>query len=73
VDEVLHIVSSQRSTVMSRLEELTARVMAIGLLAGAESSSTPAYPAGNRIPARPCLSVAWRPTGGCSAWPPRCG
>jgi dipeptidase D len=43
-DEVLHIVSSQRSTVRSRLEELTARVMAVGLLAGAESTSTPAYP-----------------------------
>jgi len=43
-DEVLHIVSSQRSTVMSRLEELTARIVAIGLLAGAEATSTPAYP-----------------------------
>lgn len=44
VDEVLHIVSSQRSTVLSRLEEMTARVMAVGLLAGAEATSTPAYP-----------------------------
>ncbi|MBI5582705.1 MAG: cytosol nonspecific dipeptidase, partial [Deltaproteobacteria bacterium] len=44
VDEALRIVTSQRSTVRSRLEELTARVVATGLLAGAESTSTPAYP-----------------------------
>jgi dipeptidase D len=43
-DDVLHIVSSQRSTVRSRLEELTARVVAVGLLAGAEATATPAYP-----------------------------
>jgi dipeptidase D len=43
-DGVLHIVSSQRSSLMSRLEEQTARVVAIGLLARAESTATPAYP-----------------------------
>jgi dipeptidase D len=44
VDDALHIVTSQRSTVMSRMEELTARIVATGLLAGAESTTTPAYP-----------------------------
>ncbi len=44
VDDALHITTSQRSTVMSRMEELTARIVAIGLLAGAESTNTPAYP-----------------------------
>jgi dipeptidase D len=44
VDDALHIVTSQRSTVMSRMVELTARIVATGLLAGAESTNTPAYP-----------------------------
>lgn len=40
----LKVVTSQRSTVMTRMEELTGRITAIGLLAGAEVSSNPAYP-----------------------------
>jgi dipeptidase D len=44
VEDALRVVTSQRSTVMSRLEELTSRISAVGLLAGAEVSSTPAYP-----------------------------
>lgn len=40
----LKVVTSQRSTVMTRMEELTARITAIALLAGAEVSSGPAYP-----------------------------
>jgi dipeptidase D len=44
VDDALHIITSQRSTIMTRMEELTARIVAIGLLAGAEATNTPAYP-----------------------------
>ena len=40
----LKVVTSQRSTVMSRMAELTARITAIAKLAGAEVSSEPAYP-----------------------------
>jgi len=39
----LKIVTSQRSTVMSRLAELTARITAIAALAGAEVASNEAY------------------------------
>jgi dipeptidase D len=38
------MLTSQRSTVMSRMTDLTARITSIGLLAGAEVASTPAYP-----------------------------
>ncbi len=41
----LKIVTSQRSTVMSRLAELTARISAIAGLAGAEVTRSEAYPA----------------------------
>jgi dipeptidase D len=44
VADGLQVVSNQRSTVMTRLEELTSRITAMGLLAGAEVSSEPAYP-----------------------------
>jgi len=44
VEGALKIVSSQRSTVMSRMEELTSHITAIGLLAGAHVSSTTPYP-----------------------------
>jgi dipeptidase D len=43
-DSTLKIVTSQRSNVMTRMEELTERITAIGKLAGAEVSSTQAYP-----------------------------
>ena len=43
-DSVLTVITSQRSTVMTRMEELTVRIESIGRLAGAEVSSTPAYP-----------------------------
>jgi dipeptidase D len=43
-EEALKIVTSQRSTVMTRMAELTARITAIGLLAGAEVNNSPAYP-----------------------------
>ena len=43
-DSVLTTITSQRSTVMSRMEELTTRIEAIGHLAGAQVSSTKAYP-----------------------------
>ncbi len=45
VGDELRVVTSQRSTVMSRLEELTTRIAAIALLAGAEVISTDGYPA----------------------------
>lgn len=41
--DALQVVSSQRSTVMSRLAELTERISAIGALAGAEVASSEAY------------------------------
>ena len=40
----LKVITSQRSTVSSRMRELTARITAIGLLAGAQVSSGTAYP-----------------------------
>jgi dipeptidase D len=40
----LKVVTSQRSNVMTRMAELTARITAIGELAGAEVTSTEAYP-----------------------------
>jgi len=42
---VLNVVVSVRSTVMSRRDELTARISAIGLLAGAEVENSEGYPA----------------------------
>jgi dipeptidase D len=44
-DEELHLVSSQRSTVMSRLDELTGHISAIARLAGAQVRHTSGYPA----------------------------
>jgi len=44
-DNTLHVTSSQRSTVMSQLEELTRRIEAIALLAGARVEHTEGYPA----------------------------
>jgi dipeptidase D len=44
-DRRLCIVSSQRSTRMSRLDEITARIHAIGRLAGARAEDKEAYPA----------------------------
>ena len=44
VEDALKMVTSQRSTVMTRMDELTARIVAIGLLAGAEVDNTEAYP-----------------------------
>jgi len=41
----LFLATSQRSTVMSRLEELTERIGAIALLAGAQVRHTDGYPA----------------------------
>lgn len=41
----LKVVTSQRSSVMTRMAELTDRITAIGRLAGAEVTSTQAYPA----------------------------
>jgi dipeptidase D len=43
--DALTIITSQRSTVMTRIAELTARISSIGLLAGAEVNSTPPYSA----------------------------
>lgn len=40
----LHIVTSQRGTVMSRLEALTTRISAIALLAGAQVGHSDGYP-----------------------------
>ncbi len=44
-DDSLRIVTSQRSTVMTRLEELTARITAVAHLAGAEVATSDGYPA----------------------------
>jgi len=41
---VLKVITSQRSTVMSRMAELTGRITAIGQLAGAEVVNETAYP-----------------------------
>ncbi len=43
-EDALKIATSQRSTVMTRMEELTERIMAMARLAGAEVHSNPAYP-----------------------------
>jgi dipeptidase D len=40
----LEVITSQRSTVMTRLEEMTARISAVASLAGAEMRYEPAYP-----------------------------
>jgi dipeptidase D len=42
--EELHLLTSQRSTVMSRLESLTERIGAIALLAGAQVRHSDGYP-----------------------------
>jgi di/tripeptidase len=55
VADALYIVSSQRSTVRSRLEDMTARVMAVGLLAGADATALPAYPGWEPDPGSPLL------------------
>jgi dipeptidase D len=52
----LKILSSQRSSVMSRLEEITARVESIAALAGAQTSVTNSYPAWQPDMASPLLS-----------------
>jgi dipeptidase D len=44
-DKSLEILSSQRSSVMSQLVEITARVKAVGNLAGAKIKSENGYPA----------------------------
>lgn len=44
-DDGLHIVTSQRSTVMSQLDEINRRIEAISRLAGAEINFTEGYPA----------------------------
>ncbi|RPH56078.1 MAG: M20/M25/M40 family metallo-hydrolase, partial [Chloroflexi bacterium] len=51
----IKIVSSQRSSVMSRLEELTSRIEAVGTLAGANVNSDEAYPAWQPDMASPLL------------------
>jgi dipeptidase D len=43
-EEALQVITSQRSSVMTRRDELTARISAIALLAGAEVSNTEGYP-----------------------------
>jgi dipeptidase D len=55
-DKNLKILSSQRSSVMSRLEELTSRVESIAALAGARTSVTNSYPAWQPDMASPLLS-----------------
>ena len=45
VDSNLYVTSSQRSTVMSGLEELTRRIEAIAYLAGAQIEHSGGYPA----------------------------
>ncbi len=45
VEEALKVVTSQRSSVMSRRDELSARISAVALLAGAEVDSSEGYPA----------------------------
>jgi len=44
VEAALNVVSSQRSTVMTRLQDLSERIAAMGELAGADVSISPAYP-----------------------------
>ena len=44
-DKSLEILSSQRSSVMSQLEEITTRVRAAGILSGAEIKNETGYPA----------------------------
>ncbi len=43
VNETLQVFTNQRSTVLSRMEELTSRISAVGLLAGAEVFNARAY------------------------------
>ena len=44
-EEALKVVTSQRSSVMTRRDELTARISAIALLAGADVENSEGYPA----------------------------
>lgn len=44
VDDTLRVVCSQRSTVMTRMQELSERIAACGALAGAQVVVSPAYP-----------------------------
>jgi dipeptidase D len=44
-EEALKVVTSQRSSVMSRRDELTERISAMALLAGAEVDNNEGYPA----------------------------
>ena len=55
-DKSLKILSSQRSSVISRLEEITSRVESIAWLAGARTSVTNSYPAWQPDMASPLLS-----------------
>ena len=55
-DGLLQVLSSQRSSVRSQLDELTARIEALALLAGASVSSGAAYPGWNPNLASPLLA-----------------
>ena len=55
-NSLLHILSSQRSSARSRLDELTARIEALALLAGASVNSSPAYPGWSPNMASPLLA-----------------
>jgi dipeptidase D len=54
--KTLKILSSQRSSVKSRLEDITSRVESIASLAGAQTSETNSYPAWQPDMASPLLS-----------------
>jgi len=55
-NSLLHVLSSQRSSARSRLDELTARIEALALLTGASVNSSPAYPGWNPNMASPLLA-----------------
>ncbi|MCU0486114.1 MAG: aminoacyl-histidine dipeptidase [Anaerolineales bacterium] len=55
-NSLLNVLSSQRSSARSRLDELTARIEALALLAGASVNSNPAYPGWNPNMASPLLA-----------------
>lgn len=55
-NSLLHVLSSQRSSARSQLDELTARIEALALLAGASVNSSPAYPGWNPNMASPLLA-----------------
>jgi dipeptidase D len=54
-DRMLEVLSSQRSSVMSRLSEITARIKAVSALAGGEAIDENAYPAWQPDMASPLL------------------